>query len=223
MRAHQIIALGVVAFALASSPAHAAVGVTQHAINVTLLHEATLKRQAARAQSDAQIVRDRAKQCRDEFAAAPAAARKDLADVYFDAVSGALWQTDRAGYTAWVGRLAPAARASGAWLGARAWLRSSLAAANRIYGAAVDDPCEVVEAWRASGFDAAHPPDDVTTLRHLLRTTHRPAGPPKAIGTLLRGVGTASARHALAAIDRGVDEPDSKVIHRGDPVWAVLG
>jgi hypothetical protein len=209
--------LPVLAIVLAAN-----VGTTQHAINVTLLHEATLKRQAARAQSDAQVVRDRAAQCRDEFAAAPAAARKDLGAMYFNAVSGALWQTDRAGYESWVRRLAPAARASSAWRGARTWLRSNVTAANRIYGAAVDDPCAVVEAWQANGFDSSHPPDDVTTLRRIVRTTHVSGRPPKAIGTLLRGLGTASARRALAALDRGADEPDSKVIRRGDPVWAAL-
>lgn len=222
MRLSRSAVAAVCLLALAPGLAAAMVGTTQHAINVTLLHERTLKRQSARAQSDAQIVRDRANQCRDEFAAAPAAAREDLADIYFNAISAALWQTDRGGYSAWIARLAPAARASGAWRTTRAHLRTDLAAADRIYGAGVADPCEVVETWQANGFDASRPPDDVVHLRHLLATTRGSSGTPRAIGRLLRAVGTRAARRALSAIERGVDEPDAKVIRSGDPVWAVL-
>src|SRR6478672_10711584 len=111
MRLSRSAALAVCLLALAPALAAAKVSTTQHAINVTLLHERTLERQSARAQSDAQIVRDRANQCRDEFAAAPAAAKPDLRRVYRNALAGALWQTDRAGAAAWISRLKPAAGA----------------------------------------------------------------------------------------------------------------
>src|SRR6476661_10134977 len=115
MRPVHVAALALLLALAAPAGAAARVGVTQHAINVTLLHEQTLKRQTPRAQGDAQIVRDRAEACLDDFRAAPAPARDDLLDMYFDAVSGALWQTDRAGYAAWIARLAPAARADATW------------------------------------------------------------------------------------------------------------
>ncbi len=222
MRPVQLLALMILACALAPAGAAARVGVTRHAINVTLLHERTLRRQAPRAQADAQIVRDRAAQCRDTFAAAPARARPDLADLYFNAVSGALWRTDRDGYRAWVARLAPAARASAVWRGARARLRRDVAAADRVYGAAVEDPCAVVEAWRANGFDAAHPPDEVLEYRRLQRTPAGGRADTPALTRLLRAQGTRVARRALAAFARGADEPDAKVIRRRDALWALL-
>ena len=221
MRPVRTLAVAVLACALAPAGAGARVSVTRHAINVTLLHERTLARQAPRAQADAQVVRERAAQCRDAFAAAPAAARRDLAGVYFNAISGALWRTDGAGYRAWVARLAPAARSSAVWRRARAALRTDVAAADRIYGAGVEDPCAVVEAWRASGFDPASPPDEVTQYRRLRHGTV-PDPATAALSRLLGAQGTRAARRALAAFGRGADEPDAKVIHRGDPVWAVL-
>ena len=224
MRPVHAVLLAVVVAMLAPGGAAARVGVTQHAINVTLLHEQTLKRQAPRAQADAQIVRDRAQQCLDEVRAAPASARKDLLGLYFNAVSGALWQTDGAGYEAWVERLAPAARANAAWRVARAHLRTDLTVADRVYRAGVDDPCAVVEAWRANGFSASAPPDEVVELRSLARTTRERfvTAAPAALRRLLRAQGTRAARRALAAFARGVDEPDVKVIRAGDPVFAAL-
>src|SRR6476646_8474300 len=135
MRPVHVAALVLLLALAAPAGAAARVGVTRHAINVTLLHEQTLKRQTSRAQADAQIVRDRARQCLDAFREAPAAARKDLLGVYVNAISGALWQTDRAGYAAWIARLAPAGRADPAWRVARSHLRTQFAAADRLYRA----------------------------------------------------------------------------------------
>ena len=222
MRPVHAVLLAVVVALLAPGGAAARVGVTRHAIDVTLLHEQTLKRQSPRAQSDAQIVRDRARQCLDEFRAAPASARKDLLGVYFNAVSGALWRTDRAGYAAWVARLAPAAGADAAWRVARAHLRAQFAAADRVYRAGVEDPCAVVDAWRANGFSASAPPDEVVELRSLTARARVLTAAPVALRRLLGAQRTRAARRALAAFRRGVDEPDARVIRPGDPVFAAL-
>ena len=224
MRLVHVAALVVLLVLVAPAGAAARVGVTQHAINVTLLHEQTLARQSARAQADAQIVRERAKACLDEVRAVPESARKDLLDVYFNAVSGALWQTDRAGYEAWVARLAPAARVNSAWRVARAHLRTNVAAVDSVYRAGVEDPCTVVEAWKANGFDASAPPDEVRELRALLRSAERRivSDVPVSLDRLLHAQGTRAARRALAAFARGADEPDAKVIRAGDPVFAAL-
>ena len=224
MRPVHVAALVLLLALLAPAGATARVGVTQHAINLTLLHEQTLKRQSARAQADAQSVRDRARACLDEFRAAPASARTDLLNVYFNSVSGALWQTDRAGYEAWVARLAPAAGANRTWRVARAHLRTNLSVADSVYRAGVEDPCTVVDAWRANGFSASAPPDEVLELRSLGRSaaTRTVSSAPLTLRRLLRAQGTRSARRALAAFARGVDEPDAKVIRAGDPVFAAL-
>ncbi|MGZ6643574.1 MAG: hypothetical protein ACXVFN_19460 [Solirubrobacteraceae bacterium] len=220
MRLPRSAVLAACACALFPAAASARVGVTQHAINVTLLHGRTLARQSPRAQSDAAIVRSRARQCLDGLKAAPAAARRDLGRVYLDAVGGALWQTDRAGFAAWVRRLAPAAKAGPVWRSARNRLRSELARADARYGRVPDDVCPVLDSWRADGFAASAPPPEVTDARRAARDAI--AGAPGSLRRLLDGVGTAAARRALALFDAGIGEPRTRAIRPGDPVWAVL-
>jgi hypothetical protein len=222
MRLLRSLALAVSVCALVPAVASARVGVTQHAINVTLLHERTFARQTPRAQADAAIVRVRARQCQSGLAAAPAAARRALAQVYFDAVAGALWQTDEQSARAWVARLAPAAKAGAVWRRARARLRADVTEADVAYGRAPDDVCPVLEAWQSNGFDPDHRPPEVSDATRVDGRSVMSGAPSPALKRLLYRVGTRSARHAYQLLDAGIGEPEGRVIRHGDPVWAAL-
>jgi hypothetical protein len=175
-----------------------------------------LKKEAAYARASAarEARRTAAQGCVAVFQSSPNSARDELATVYFEYLSGALWSVDAAIYGSWISDLRRSKRIDRSPVLARAAdaLRTDYAAADFIYRA-FPDACATASAWRDAGWSPAAGPlarltppnlDDRSheaILREASRQLQRYSPLWHQIGTL--GIDEIDARvHATESCDR---------------------
>jgi hypothetical protein len=166
-----------------------------------------------------------AQDCLAVWQSAPLAVRDDLALIYFEHLSGALWTVDAPLFRHWITDLRRSKRIDRSPVLARAAdaLRRDYAIANTVY-TAVPDACATVTRWRDAGWSVAARPA-------LLDTVARLTGASQSVNVAEIAAGSAQLRRyarqgkAAARVLRiGVDEPDARVnTHTGcDAVGALV-
>lgn len=166
-----------------------------------------------------------ARDCLAVWQSAPLAVRGDLALIYFEYLSGALWSVDAPLFRHWITDLRRSTRIDRSPVLARAAdaLRRDYAVANPIY-LAVPDACATVTRWRDAGWSPAARPALLDAIARLA------AGAQSTDDTLIAKGAEQLVRYARrgkAAADVlriGVDEPDARVnAHTGcDAVGALV-
>jgi hypothetical protein len=150
--------------------------------------------------------------CLAAWQSAPLALRDNLAVIYFEYLSGALWSVDAPLFRHWITDLRRSKRIDRSPVLARAAdaLRRDYSVANTIY-TAVPDACVAVTRWRDTGWSVAARPA-------LLGEVARLAGAAPSIDVTLKSKGAAqlvryarSGKDAAAVLKIGVDEPDARV------------
>jgi hypothetical protein len=166
-----------------------------------------------------------AQRCLAVWQSAPLALRGDLALIYFEYLSGALWSVDAPLFRHWITDLRRSERIDRSPVLARAAdaLRRDYGVANPIY-LAVPDACAAVTRWRDGGWSPAARPALLDAVARL------PSGAPSADGTLVAKGAAQLVRYArrgeaaAEVLKIGVDEPDARVnAHTGcDAVGALV-
>lgn len=170
--------------------------------------------------------RTAARACLPAWADAPLSRRDDLATIYFEALSGALWSVHGPLFGSWVSDLRGSARVRRSPVLRRgaAALRRQVRGANEIYGL-YPDPCAVVTAWRGAGWSDAARPAGLAVTDDL--GERFPEADARAVAEAAHQVavyGRFRRRTVAELLSTGVDEPDALVTSGTscDPVGALV-
>jgi hypothetical protein len=163
--------------------------------------------------------------CLAVWQSAPLGVRDDLAFVYFEYLSGALWSVDAPLFRHWITDLRRSKRIDRSPVLARAAdaLRRAYSVANTVY-TAVPDACATVTKWRDAGWSVAARPALLDAVARLSRAAQSAddALVAKGAAQLVRYARRGEAAKVVLKV--GVDEPDARVnIHTGcDAVGALV-
>jgi hypothetical protein len=222
-----LVSLAVAVPAASAHPSTAAERVA--AANAFAQRTLTFDSRQQAAQQDASRAlaarRAAAQHCVGVWQSAPLAVRDDLAFIYFEYLSGALWSVDAPLFRHWITDLRRSERIDRSPVLARAAdaLRRDYVVANAIY-TAVPDACVTVTKWRDAGWSVAARPAVLAAVAGLVGSTESETVKQIAAGAAQLVRYAPRGKDAAKVLSVGVDEPDARVnAHTGcDAVGALV-